>query len=31
MVQDIDGMTPLHLAAFYGQALVAVQLVCHVF
>ena len=25
--QDCDGMTPLHLAAFYGQAMVAVQLV----
>ena len=27
--KDIDGMTPLHLAAFYGQAMVAVQLVEH--
>ena len=25
--KDADGMTPLHLAAFYGQAMVAVQLV----
>ena len=27
--KDCDGMTPLHLAAFYGQAMVAVQLVEH--
>jgi ankyrin repeat protein len=25
--RDIDGMTPVHLASFYGQALVAVQLI----
>ncbi len=27
--RDCDGMTPLHLAAFYGQAMVAVKLVEH--